>query len=67
MPASLASKVSAALAQVLLERLDHWLAAQLKKQAPAAPGEAQGRLGLGIYYFEQTLEPQEASKEGVRR
>ena len=60
-------KVSAALAQVLLERLDHWLAAQLKKQAPAAPGEAQVRLGLGIYYFEQSLEPQETSEEGVRR
>ena len=60
-------RVSAALAQVLLERLDRWLATQLKAQAPAAPGEARTRLGLGIYYFEQSPDPQETSREGVRQ
>lgn len=54
-------KLGAAQAQALLERLDRWLAAQLEAQPPAAPGSAHVRVGLGIYYFEQTLEPHEVS------
>ena len=54
-------KLSAAQAQVLLERLDRWLAAQLESQPHADPGSAHARVGLGIYYFEQTLEPHEVS------
>lgn len=54
-------KLSAAQAQALLEWLDHWLAAQLESQPHADPGSAQARVGLGIYYFEQTLEPHEVS------
>lgn len=54
-------KLSAAQAQVLLERLDRWLAAQLESQPHADPGSAHARVGLGIYYFEQTLEPHETS------
>ena len=54
-------KLSAAQAQALLERLDRWLAAQLESQPHADPGSAHARVGLGIYYFEQTLEPHEVS------
>jgi hypothetical protein len=54
-------KLSAAQAQALLERLDRWLAAQLESQPRADPGSAHARVGLGIYYFEQTLEPHEVS------
>jgi hypothetical protein len=54
-------KLSAAQAQALLERLDRWLAAQLESQPPADPGSAHARVCLGIYYFEQTLEPHEVS------
>lgn len=54
-------KLSAAQAQALLERLDRWLAAQLESQPQTDPGCAQARVGLGIYYFEQTLEPREVS------
>ena len=54
-------KLSAAQAQALLERLDRWLAAQLDSQPHADPGSAHARVGLGIYYFEQTLEPHEVS------
>jgi hypothetical protein len=54
-------KLSAAQAQSLLERLDRWLAAQLESQPPADPGSEYARVGLGIYYFEQMLEPNEVS------
>ena len=54
-------KLSATQAQALLERLDRWLAAQLESQPHADPGSAHARVGLGIYYFEQTLEPHEVS------
>lgn len=60
-------QLSAALAQVLLERLDRWLAAQLKTQPPAAAGERRNRVGMGIYYFEQSLEPHESPPDGDSR
>jgi len=51
-------KLSAAQAQALLEKLDRWLAEH--DVAPIAKGDVaseRARVGLGIYYFEETLEP----------
>jgi hypothetical protein len=51
-------KLSAAQGQALLEKLDRWLAEH--DVAPIAKGgEApeRARVGLGIYYFEERLEP----------
>ena len=51
-------KLSAAQAQALLEKLDRWLAEH--DVAPIAKGDEaseRARVGLGIYYFEETLEP----------
>ena len=48
-------KLSAAQAQSLLEKLDRWLAERSdRKASPRAP---QARVGMGIYYFEERLEP----------
>src|SRR5215203_6173693 len=52
-------KLSAAQAQALLEKLDRWLAehdvAPIAKKGDEASERA--RVGLGIYYFEEPLEP----------
>ena len=51
-------KLSAAQGQALLEKLDRWLAEH--DVAPIATGDAapeRARVGLGIYYFEERLEP----------
>lgn len=45
---------SAAHAQQLLERLDHWLAA---RAVAGPPGSAHARVGVGIYYFEEPEAP----------
>jgi hypothetical protein len=58
-------KLSAAQGQALLEKLDRWLAEHdVPAEAPGAngaddPGAEHGRarVGLGIYYFEERLEP----------
>ena len=48
---------SSAQAQALLERLDHWLAAKDQAAAPSeGEPQAQARVGLGIYYFEERLD-----------
>ena len=52
-------KLSATQAQALLEKLDRWLAQhdlerENKTQEAGAP---RARVGLGIYYFEEHLEP----------
>ncbi len=60
-------QLSASMSQVLLERLDHWLATQIKEQKPAHPDEPGRRVGLGIYYFEQSPELQETPQQGSRR
>ncbi len=44
-------------AQALLERLDRWLAAHDLDEHPRGPAEPRARVGLGIYYFEEHLEP----------
>ena len=43
-------QVSAAHAQQLLERLDHWLDA---RAVEGPPGSAHVRVGMGVYYFEE--------------
>jgi len=52
-------KLSAAQAQALLEKLDRWLAEH--DVAPIARKDVEAaeraRVGLGIYYFEERLEP----------
>ena len=51
-------KLSAAQGQALLEKLDRWLAEH--DVAPIAKGDEapeRARVGLGIYYFEERLEP----------
>lgn len=56
-------KLGAAQAQALLEKLDRWLAAH-DTDAPAdAPDVPRARVGLGIYYFEERLEPPPSPKE----
>jgi hypothetical protein len=53
-------KLSAAQAQALLEKLDAWLAAHDTDEPSDTSGPTPGarsRVGVGIYYFEQLLEP----------
>jgi len=46
---------SAAQAQALLERLDHWLADRDTDPSPGEEEPQKARVGLGIYYFEERL------------
>jgi len=48
---------SAAQAQSLLERLDRWLAAHDDDAPTQGPDVLRARVGLGIHYFEERLEP----------
>jgi len=50
-------KLSAQQAQALLEKLDRWLAAHDTEKSPESPESPRTRVGLGIYYFEEHLEP----------
>jgi hypothetical protein len=50
-------KLSAQQAQALLEKLDRWLAAHDIEESPESAGSPRTRVGLGIYYFEEHLEP----------
>ena len=53
-------KLSSVQAQALLEKLDRWLAEHdAAQEEGAAPNIEPGlaRVGLGIYYFEERLEP----------
>jgi Family of unknown function (DUF6502) len=57
-------KLGATQAMALLVKLDRWLAAQTEQNETSA--DAQGppvRLGMGIYYFEETLDRVEPGKE----
>lgn len=49
-------KLSARQAQALLEKLDHWLAEHENPSRESAD-LPRARVGLGIYYFEELLEP----------
>ncbi len=50
-------KLSAQRAQALLEQLDRWLAERDTEPSPTDGDEPRARAGLGIYYFEERLEP----------
>ena len=57
-------KSSSAQAMALLVKLDRWLA----EQSPASdgatdPNEPLVRLGMGIHYFEESLDPSTNNKE----
>jgi len=55
-------KLSGEQAQALLEQLDKWLAEHSEPSPPDPPHQPRARVGMGIFYFEQRLEP-DASKE----
>lgn len=55
--------LSAERAQKLLERLDEWLARHDRDVSPNVGGTGRRRAGLGIYYFEEDLEPQRQGSE----
>jgi hypothetical protein len=46
-------------AQVLLEELDHWLAAHDRDANATVQGEGRMRAGIGVYYFEERLADEE--------
>ncbi len=50
-------KLGAANSQALLEKLDRWLAAHDTTDPPGHPPTPHARVGVGIYYFEERLEP----------
>lgn len=51
-------KLGAAQAQSLLEKLDRWLAAHDTESPVDAPPDApRARVGVGIFYFEERLDP----------
>ena len=52
--------LSATEAQALLEKLDRWLSIQAEK--PDVQGSAKVRVGLGIYYIEEQVEPASSGK-----
>jgi hypothetical protein len=55
-------KLSGEQAQALLEQLDKWLAEHSEPSPPDPPHQPRARVGMGIFYFEQRLEP-DVSKE----
>jgi hypothetical protein len=44
-------------AQRLIEQADAWLSAQDRDVTPDVQGTGRARAGIGIFYFEETLEP----------
>lgn len=50
-------KLSATQAQQLLERLDKWLAAHDSDDPVDAPDPSRARVGMGVFYFEEALDP----------
>ncbi|MEO6032345.1 MAG: DUF6502 family protein [Burkholderiaceae bacterium] len=50
-------KLGAANSQALLEKLDRWLAAHDAAAPSDRPEPPRARVGVGIYYFEERLEP----------
>lgn len=55
-------QLSAIQAQALLEKLDRWLAAHDLDQLPEDTTTPRARVGLGIYYFEERLEPRSTAE-----
>ncbi len=48
--------MSAEQAQVLLEKIDRWMAAHDRDTSPDVKGSGRKRAGVGIYYFEEDYE-----------
>jgi len=48
--------LSAERAQQLIEAMDQWLAQHDRDRNPATAGAGRVRVGLGVYYFEETLQ-----------
>ncbi len=55
-------KLSTAQAQALLEKFDHWPAEHSDDDTPDPPTQPAMRVGVGIYYFEEPIDP--ADPEG---
>jgi len=53
-------ELSAERAQVLLEKLDEWLAQRDRDVTPTVKGTGRNRAGLGIYYFEEPYTEEES-------
>jgi hypothetical protein len=49
--------LSAKQSQLLLEKMDRWLAAHDLDNPPDQPDLPRARVGLGIYYFEEPVTP----------
>ena len=52
-------KLSRSQAQALIEKLDKWLSQHDRDASPKTTGTGQMRTGIGIYYFEENMKPQE--------
>lgn len=66
LPAEVLAKfraLSAAQAQQLLERLDHWLAKHDRDASPGVKGAGRMRAGIGIYYFQENLQGSSEEKQ----
>ena len=50
-------------AQRLIEQADAWLSAQDRDVTPDVQGTGRARAGIGIFYFEETLEPSKTEKK----
>lgn len=50
-------KLSAKQSQLLLEKMDRWLASHDLDNPPDQPDLPRARVGLGIYYFEEPVTP----------
>lgn len=50
-------QLSSAESQALLEKLDRWLSIQAEKPDMQSSANAKVRVGLGIYYVEEKIEP----------
>ena len=53
-------RLSNAQAQTLLERLDKWLSQHDRDTRPGTSGTGRVRTGIGIYYFEENMAPQDS-------
>ena len=50
-------------AQRLIEQADAWLSAQDRDVTPDVQGTGRARAGIGIFYFEETLEPNKTEEK----
>lgn len=57
-------KYQTRLSQTLLEELNHWLAEHDRDANPQLTGTGKARVGVGIYEFEEILEPADDESAG---